>query len=264
MLSYSEIFNIQRTTLPLSKKELENVLEKSVFTGYVQCQYNVLVQTLKDISTAETYSCTINPDIMYQQGNNPFDRAECIIQVEGTRLYEEFINHIISNEDSKEWTDFVTYSETFKSELKTLKCQVIAKYLWNRQNLNNWYNEKNVAILGDTKEEIATNWETFKERVLLSGDLYNFISSCSESDINNAVKSLSTNLCTLLKKYKPELMQHIKNNTKREFFITISKPIIKRIFIISSYARKCQEEWPVIKFTPLDKRSFDGFSLWED
>ena len=55
MLSYQEIFNIQKTTLPLTKKELEGILSKSVFTGYVQCSYSVLVQTLKDIATAETY-----------------------------------------------------------------------------------------------------------------------------------------------------------------------------------------------------------------
>ena len=76
MLSYQEIFNIQKTTLPLTKKELEGILSKSVFTGYVQCSYSVLVQTLKDIATAETYQCTINPERMYQNGNNPFEKGK--------------------------------------------------------------------------------------------------------------------------------------------------------------------------------------------
>jgi hypothetical protein len=264
MQSYSEIFNIQKTTLPLSKKDLENVLSKSMFTGYIQCRYDVLVQTLKDIATAETYQCTINPDMMYQMSNNPFSKAECIIQVEGTRYYEEFINKVVSNDDTKEWTDFVTYSETFKDELRVLKCQVIAKHLWNRKNLENWYEEKSVSLIGDTKEMLATDWETFKQKVLMSGDLYGFIDSCEESDLNAAVKALNVNLCTKLQKYKPELMHHIANNSRRETVITVKNPIIKHIFVVASYAKMCQRDWPVIKFTTLDKRSFDTLSMWED
>lgn len=264
MLSYSEIFNIQRTTLPLSKKELESVLSKSVFTGYVQCSYSVLVQTLKELATAESCKCTINPDVMYQNTNNPFLKAECIIQVEGTRYYEEFINKVISAEDSKEWTDFVSYSETFKDELRVLKCQVIAKYLWNHMNLNNWYEEKNVALLGDTKAAIETDWETFKSKVLLTKDWSGFIDSCNQGDLQKATRALSQNLCSKLVKYKPELMQHITNNSKREEIITVKNPIIKHIFIVSNYAKQCEKDWPVIKFTTLDKRSFDSLSMWEE
>ena len=264
MLSYQEIFNIQRTTLPLSKKELENVLTKSVFTGYVQCSYSVLVQTLKELATAESCKCTINPDVMYQNTNNPFLKADCIIQVEGTRYYEEFINRVISNEDSKEWTDFVTYSETFKDELRVLKCQIIAKYLWNHMNLNNWYEEKNVSLLGDTKAMIESDWETFKTKVLLTPDLYGFIDSCNQADLQKATKALSQNLCTKLVKYKPELMKHITNNSKREEVITVKNPIIKHIFIVSNYAKQCEKDWPVIKFTTLDRRSFENLSMWEE
>jgi DNA-binding ferritin-like protein (Dps family) len=264
MLSYQEIFNIQRTTLPLSKKELENVLTKSVFTGYVQCSYSVLVQTLKELATAESCKCTINPDVMYQNTNNPFLKADCIIQVEGTRYYEEFINRVISNEDSKEWTDFVTYSETFKDELRVLKCQIIAKYLWNHMNLNNWYEEKNVSLLGDTKAMMESDWETFKNKVLLTPDLYGFIDSCNQADLQKATKALSQNLCAKLVKYKPELMKHITNNSKREEVITVKNPIIKHIFIVSNYAKQCEKDWPVIKFTTLDRRSFENLSMWEE
>lgn len=264
MLSYQEIFNIQRTTLPLSKKELESVLSKSVFTGYVQCSYSVLVQTLKELATAESCKITINPEVMYQNTNNPFLKADCIIQVEGTRYYEEFINKVISAEDSKEWTDFVSYSETFKDELRVLKCQVISKYLWNHMNLNNWYEEKNVPLLGDVKAAMESDWETFKSKVLLTKDLYGFIDSCNQADLQKATKALSQNLCTKLVKYKPELMQHITNNSKREEIITVKNPIIKHIFIVSNYARQCEKDWPVIKFTTLDRRSFENLSMWEE
>ena len=118
-------------------------------------------------------------------------------------------------------------------------------------------------MLGDTKEAIATDWETFKKKVLMTSDLYGFIDSCGETDLQNATKALSKNLCTKLVKYKPELMHHIMNHSKREEVITVKNPIIKRIFIISNYARQCEKEWPVIKFTTLDKRTFDSLSMWE-
>ena len=263
MLSYQEIFNIQKTTLPISKKELEGLLSKSVFTGYVQCPYNVLVQTLKEISTAETYKCTINPEEMYQNGNNPFLKAEVIIQIEGTRFYEEFINRVVTTEDAKEWTDFVTYSETFRGELKSAKEAVIKKYLWSTQNIETWCEEKYVALLGEDRIKLATDWDSFKAKVLMSKDLYGYIECCNESDLARATKALSTMCCQKLQKYRHELMHHIQNNSKRETVITVKNPIIKRIFIVSSYAKQCENDWPVIKFTTLDKRSFDSLSMWE-
>lgn len=264
MLSYQEIFNIQKTTLPLTKKELEGILSKSVFTGYVQCPYSVLVQTLKEISTAEKYVCTVNPETMYQNGNNPFIKAEVVIQIEGTRFYEEFINKIVSAEDTKEWTDFVTYSETFRDELKSAKEAVIKKILWNTKNIETWCEEKYVALLGEDKLKLSTDWDSFKAKVLLTSDLYGFIECCDESELAKATKALSTMCCEKLQKYKPELMHHIQNNSKRETQIIVKNPIIKRIFIVSSYAKQCQTDWPVIKFTTLDKRSFDSISMWED
>lgn len=264
MLSYQEIFNLKRTTLPLTKKELEGILSKSIFSGYVQCPYNVLIQTLKDIQKSELYQCSINPEWMYQGSNNPLNKAEVIIQIEGIRYYEEFINRVISNEGSNEWTDFITYSETFKDELRVLKSQVISKVLWNVNNLNNWYESQNVALLQSVKDRLSTDWETFKTYVLLTDDLQGFISSCNENDLKKASKLLSYNLCKKLQKYKPELMKHINNNSKRELVITVKKPIVKRIFIISSLVGQCKKDWPILQVTALDKKIFDTISLWED
>ena len=138
MLSYQEIFNIQKTTLPLTKKELEGVLSKSVFTGYVQCSYSVLVQTLKDIATAESYQCTINPEQMYQNGNNPFEKGDCIIQIEGTRYYEEFINRVsefggIPEEILKSKSYMEYYIEVLRSDYKLV--YELPRYL-QKKNIN--------------------------------------------------------------------------------------------------------------------------------
>ena len=70
-------------------------------------------------------------------------------------------------------------------------------------NLNNWYEEKNVSLLGDTKAMMESDWETFKNKVLLTPDLYGFIDSCNQADLQKATKALSQNLCAKLVKYKP-------------------------------------------------------------
>ena len=114
MLSYQEIFNIQRTTLPLSKKELENVLTKSVFTGYVQCSYSVLVQTLKELATAESCKCTINPDVMYQNTNNPFLKADCINEIIFNRKPED-------GYDTHEYLKDMKHNEVFTEQYNEYK-----------------------------------------------------------------------------------------------------------------------------------------------
>lgn len=264
MLSYSEIFNIQKTTLPVNKKELEKILAKKSFMGYVQCPYSQLVDTLKNISKAEEYEISINPNELYAQGNNPFSKADVYIQVEGLRSFGEFIDHIVQKEDEKEWTDFVTYSETFKDEIRNLKSKVIQKYLWNTQNISNWFAEKAVKLPNNAKQELIQNFDTFRKTVLLSSDLYSFIDCCDEGELKTAVKVLVKAAVEKLDKYKHELNHHVQNNTKRETSIVVKHPVVNRIFISSSFARQCEKEWPKIRFTSLDKRSLETLSLWDE
>lgn len=263
MFSYSEIFNIQKTTLPISAKELSGVLSQKSFMGFVQCPYNRLIDTLEEISKADTYKVSINPNQMYHNGANPFHQADCVIQVEGLRSFDEFVNKVVAQEDTKEWTDFITYSETFKDEIRILKSQIIHKYLWNIQNINNWFDDARIALPTSRKEEIAQNWESFKQSVLLSSDLYSFIDSCDEGSLKRATESLARCTIKKLQKYRPELDKHVNNNTKREIDITVKNPIINRIFIVSNFANQCEKDWPSIKFTKLDRRSMDAISLWQ-
>jgi len=263
MFSYSEIFNIQKTTLPINAKELSGVLSKKSFMGFVQCPYTRLIDTLEDICKADTYQVSINPNAMYQNGANPFHQADCVIQVEGLRSFDEFVNKVVTTEDAKEWTDFITYSETFKDEVRVLKTQVIHKYLWNVQNINNWFETTGTALPTVRRNELISSWEEFKKSVLLSSDLYGFIDACDEGSLQQAVKSLNKNIIAKLQKYRPELDRHVENNTKRETNITIKNPIVNRIFIVSNYANQCQKDWPSIKFTRLDRHSMDAISLWQ-
>lgn len=264
MLSYSEIFNIQKTTLPISKKDFANLLSKTAFIGYVQCSYDKLIQTVKEICSAETYQVSVNPDTLYAAGNNPFHKADVVFKIEGLRDHSEFIDGVIATNDTKEWTDFISYSETFKDEIRNLKSKVIQKILWTRENMNNWFEDKSVLLMQDKKDELTTDYDKFREYVLMSSDLYGFIDSCSEASLDKATKVLIKNLNSILTKYKYELQNHINNKTKNEEYITVKNPIINRIFIVSTFASQCRKDWPRIKFTSLDKRSFDSISLWEE
>lgn len=264
MLNYSEVFNIQKTTLPIQAKDLQGILSQKSFMGYVQCPYSRLVDTLKEICEAEQYEITVNPEELYANGNNPFHHADCLIQVEGLRSFDEFTAKVVSNEDTKEWTDFVTYSETFKDEVKALKMTVIQKYLWNAQNISNWFNDNAFALPAGKKQELTTDWESFKKNVLLTSDLYSFIDSCDEGELQKAASVLRANLIKKLQKYRPELDRHVANNTKREEKILVKNPVVNRIFIVSNYAKQCEKDWPKINFTALDRRSFETLSLWNE
>lgn len=264
MLNYSEIFDIRKTTLPLGKKDLSGVLAKRSFMGYVQCPYNRLVDTLKEISQAEVYQISVNPQALYASGNNPFSHADVVIQVEGLRSYDEFVDKIINSQDGKEWTDFMTYSRTFQDEVKNIKIAAIKKYLWNELNINNWFEEANVRLPPASKMNLVSDFDLFKKNVLLTDDLQSFIDACDEGELKTASAVLTATLIKMFDKYRGELNHHIYNNTRREQSIMIKNPVINRIFIVSNYARQCEKDWPKIKFTSLDRRSFESISLWNE
>ena len=112
----------------------------------------------------------------------------------------------------------------------------------------------------EMRERIIT---TFKERVLLTDDFKSFIDSCKTEDVENAIKFIIKNGCILLKKYKVELNNHISTDNKRQPLVMLKNPIITKIFLQSSAAARCKKDWPKLRFTTLDKKSFDTIGIWE-
>lgn len=263
MIKNIETFNINRVTLPFNKNELESVINKTVTNGYIPVKYDKLIETIQDISSATEYSVTINPSTIYTSSNNPSDRSDCLIKVEGIQTYQEFINTIIKSEDDYEWTDFITYSVNFKDEIKRVKEAAYKKYLWNYHNIDSWTEINNVSILTDDKNTLTTDFEFFKERILNTTDYISFVSACLETDISKAIKFMIKNGCEVLKKYKVELNKHIHTNNMRSENIILKNPIILHIYLQPSAASRCRKDWPKIKFTTLDKKTFDTISIWE-
>lgn len=263
MVSYSEIYNVNSTALPLKKTEFGNVFNKKTLIGYYPCAYTNLVTTLKEISTASELKVSLNPGWLFNTTNNPVSSCECLIQVEGMQTYDEFINKIIQNEDNNEWSTFTTYSPTFKDEIKDVKLNAYKKFLWKPDNIENWMSDKKVSLPNFKKNEILTNFDIFTNEILYTGDYESFVNSCNSEDKQKCIEWMVKQGIAKLVKYGDELTRHVYNNNKREEQINVKNPLIMRIYIMNTYSSRCRKDFPKIKFTTLDKKNFDSISLWD-
>lgn len=263
METYEDIFNLKKTVMPISNVLLKSVLNESIFSGYTQCSYNKMIETIREITSSSEYECSINSDYIYKLCNDPTNKCDVMIEIEGIRDYSEYILKSIKKE-SIGWSSFITYSEGFKNELYKLKEVVIKKILWNPLNISNWIDDNNISFISSTKKTLESDFESFKEKVLLTKDLGGFVESCEQSNKDKAIRILMKNLRNMLNKYKTELIYHIENNTKKEEKIKIKNPIVKKIYINSKYEAQAKKEWAKLNVISLDKRSFDSLSVWKD
>lgn len=263
MISNKETFNINQVAIPFTKKDFESVISTTVKNGYIATTYDKLIETLETISRATEYSVTLNPTSIFMSSSNPLESADVIIRVEGIQTHIEFINNVIKNTENYTWTNFLTYSELFKEEIKNIKCTAYKKFLWNYHNIDSWFSTKNIGLLNSDKNTLITDFNLFKEHVLNTSDYEQFIDCCKDKDIELAINYIIAAGKQVLKKYSVELNRHITNDNKRQEQIILKNPIINKIFMLPSAAAKCKKEWPKLKFTVLDKKSFNSISIWE-
>ena len=263
MISNKETFNINQVVIPFTKQDFDNVISSHVKNGYIPVVYDELIETLENICKATEYSVTINPNTIFASSNNPLERCDVLIKVEGIQTYNEFIDNVVKNTEDYTWTNFITYSENFKDEIKNMKCHAYKKYLWNYHNIDTWFSEKNIGLLDSDKNILVTDFMEFKNKVLDSDDYISFIDCCKEEDIKQAINYIIKAGSIILKKYKVELNSHINNDNKRQEKIVIKNPLITKIYMLPTAATKCRKDWPKIKFVTLDKKSFDTIGIWE-
>lgn len=260
----SKVYNIQSPMIPFTKKELENVISKSTTIGYVSTNYYNLIETLKNISTATEIAATLNVNTIYNSTNNPIDKKDVLIKIEGTQTYQEYINNAINGNDDAEYMNFLTYSVLFRDSVKEIKLLTYKKFLWNYHNIDTWFKEKNIGLTTDTKNKLIQDFDYFVKTVLSTNDYLSFIDCCSDNDLQLASSFLIKNGIQLLQKYKVELNNHIHTMNKTEEQIILKNPIIVKIYMLSSVASQCKKDWPRLKFAVLDKKSLDSIALWED
>lgn len=260
----SKVFNIQSPMIPFTKKELENVISKHSTIGYVTTDYSNLIETLKRIGSAKEISATLNVNTIYNSTNNPIDKQDVLIKVEGTQTYNEYINNAVSGDEESEYMNFTTYSVLFKDTIRELKYTMYKKFLWNYHNIDTWFKQKNIGLTTDTKNKLIQDFKYFKEVVLNSTDYLGFVENCSDDDIRLATNYLIKGGLNVLGKYKVELNNHIHTMNRTEEQIVLKNPIVLKIYMLSSIASQCRKDWPKLKFSVLDKKSLDSIALWED
>lgn len=260
----SKVFDIKSPMIPFSKKELKSIINKNVTVGYVSTNYYNLIETLKMISTAKQLPVTLNVNTIYNSTNNPIDKKDVLIKVEGTQTYQEYIDNAISADDNSEYSNFITYSVLFKDSIKQIKLNTYKKFLWNYHNIDTWFAVNNIGLTSDTKNRLIQDFDYFTTTVLNSNDFLSFIDSCGEQDIANATTYLVKAGVELLRKHKTELNIHINTANKREEHIILNNPIILHIYMLGTVASQCKKDWPRLKFSVLDKKSLDSIALWEE
>ena len=93
--------------IPFTKKELSSVICKNITVGYVSTDYYNLIETLKRIATAKQIPVTLNVNTIYNSTNNPVNKQDVLIKVEGTQTFQEYINNAISNDENSEYINFL-------------------------------------------------------------------------------------------------------------------------------------------------------------
>lgn len=259
MHKYTDIFDISSTVLPFTAEQLNTVVKSTVSCGFVFCNYSELVTTINDISRATTYEITLNTDEIIKNNTDPTKNYNIVIQVEGCRKNNVYDAHIVSDETGN-FCSFDTYSSEFKSEIYELKQRLAKKYLCSYDAINNWAIENSVSIAEDMIHRLCNNFELFTKYILATDDIHSFVESLPSDTAKKYVDMLSLNSTKILKKYKNEVLYHLKNITKLETSITVEKPIIVKVFALSNVAAMCKRDWPTLPIISLDRRAFDSLN----
>ena len=261
MYKYSDVFDINSTVLPFTADQLNAVVKSTVSSGFVFCNYSELITTINAINKAQTYDVTLNDMEIIKSNSDPTKSYNVIIQVEGCRKNNVYDAHIKADE-SGNFCSFDTYSAEFKSEIYELKQKLAMKFLCTYDAINNWAINAGVSIAEDMIHKLCNNFELFSKYVLTTADLLSFVDALPPDISKKYIDYLTVNSTKVLQKYKNEVLAHLKNITKLETTITLHKPIIVKIFALSSVASACKRDWPTLPVISLDRRSFDSINLF--
>lgn len=261
MNKYIELFDIRSTALPFSADQLNNIVKSTVSNGFVCCNYSNLITTVNEICKATTYDITLNTTELLKTSTDPSKNINAIIQVEGSRVNNVYDAHIETNDDNSICT-FMSYSPEFKDELYELKTKLVKKFLCVYEAINSWAIAESVSISEDTINILCNDFDKFSSNILFSDDLESFVEALPKEIVNNYFKALSYYGTVLLKKYKNEILTHLKNILKLETTVKIKNPIIVKIFVLSNVSAICKKEWPNLPIVSLDRRAFDSLSMY--
>lgn len=263
MLDSRFIYDIRATTLPCSKELLDFCLDKKPITSFVLCKYERLMETIRTINYASEISGTLNGKVLFDSINNPETSYDCVIKIEGMKsTNDNYLNHVIRSKDKITWTDFKTYSQQLRSEIKGMKEAIFRKTLWISDNIDSWFETCDIQLPDKIKMDLNSSWPMFKETVIDSGDLDKFISCCSDESKANYRQLIYKNSAKLLDRYRAEIMAHATQQNKNDEEVTIRKPIVMKIYVMSNLYSRCLRDWPSLRVSSLNKKSLETLGLY--
>lgn len=263
MLDSRFIYDIDATTLPLSKSLLKSCLDNSPIYSFILCRYEELISTIRKINTAAEVNGTLNAQAVFEAINNPTTNFDCVIKIEGLKKsHDNYLDFVLQSADDFTWTDFRTYSNEMRREIRGLKDVVFMKTLWNRDNIDSWYESADMQLPDSVVDNLATNWDMFKSYVVRTKDRDSFISACSD-DSKKAYRDLIyKNAQKILERYKIEIMAHAQQQNKNDANVAVIKPVVNKIYITSNNYGKCQRDWPTLRVSPLIKKNLETLGLY--
>lgn len=263
MLDIKYIYDITKTTLPMSKEVLHSCLSYTPMCGYVFCKYEDLISTINKINKVSEIDVTLNYENIYQKINDPNTNADVIIKVEGIRkTNDSFSNVVLQSKGNESWTDFSTYSEYFRDEVLDIKERLFKKIFWTFENIQNWFLQSSVKLQTNMIATYAIDWDLFKSDVITTKDLNGFINACSDEARNKYTDILTQQTKKLLLKYKSELRAHFEENNRTELEVTLVKPVVNTIYVLSSNYNRCKKEWPGLDVISVSKKNFDMMGVF--
>lgn len=264
MLNFIDIFNINSTVSPINRDEIENGFFSEVSNGFVLCNYNELITTIKEINSSNVYDISTNSDELFKTVNNPGSPVNVAMIIEGIRYNNKhYSDKAIINVEEKDLASFESYSVFFKSEIKNLKNAIFKKLLWNYECVDAWFNNSNVKLTLSSKEKIIDDYDFFNKYILNTSDYIDFINCQDKTVKDNVIKALRKYIKPILDKYRHEIVMHFNNITDNELSIKIKNPIISKIYVINNVANICKKEWPKLPIIGIDRKSFENLLLFK-
>ena len=263
MLDSRFIYDIDATTLPLSKSLLKTCLDNAPIYSFVLCRYEELISTIRMINAAPEIPGTLNAQALFDAVNNPTTNYDCVIKIEGLKKsHDNYLDAVLRSKEDFSWTDFRTYSNEMKREIRGLKDVIFMKTLWNQDNIESWMEVTGMDFPDSLKNKLITDWEMFKSYVVRTKDRDQFISSCTDDSKKAYRELIYKNAENILNRYKVEIMAHAQQKNKNDENVDIMKPVVSKIYITSNNYAKCQRDWPMLRVSPLIKRNLETLGLY--
>ncbi len=249
---------INIANLAISKDYLLSLAPKNCrIEGFILAKYDLLLDNIKNITSSKSAKVILDKNLLYSETNDDYKNYGIIFVVEGSRNFKD----IAAKEINTNMYEIKNIDDLMSEEILALKRGIFKKYLWTKDNINNWSISQSIGLSTDIIINLAENWLFFKEQIL-KDDSESFYKSCSAETKVNATIDFQKRSNSLLLKYKNIVMNKIFNNWHQYSKVDILNPTILEIYINQKYASHLGKNYPKLKVNFLTDKLFKEFALY--